>query len=267
MPDITIDVIDRGVFKSDLNYMVEGATMATLDDQNPDIEFVDNQVYNLVIDHPDGTILWDTGIHPEAGDGHWPDWLYQAFPMEDASDHRLEDDLEEAGWGLADIDYVFQTHLHVDHAGGLELFADIDVPVFIHEDELKYAYFSATTDQGSAGYVVDDFHHDLDWRVVNLERVGYFDGIEFLHLPGHTPGVMGTLVHLDDDRSVLFTSDEIYREENYREATPLGAGLLWDRPQWHDSLRLVRELERQHDADIVFGHDPLQFDEIREGWS
>ena len=266
MPDIEIDVIDRGTFQSDLNYMVEGGTMATLDEQNPDVQFVDNAVYNLVIDHPDGTILWDTGIHHDAAGEHWPDWLFQAFPMEDAADHRLDDDLEAAGWKLDDIDYVFQTHLHCDHAGGLEFFDGTDTPVFIHEEELKWAYYSATTDEGGAGYLLDDFHWDLDWRVVHRDRVEFFDGIEFVRFAGHTPGVLGTIVHLDDDRTVVFTSDQVYRRENFEEQAPLGAGLLWNKQRWFDNLHLLQDLERRHDAELVFGHDPGQVEAIGDGW-
>lgn len=266
MGDISIDVIDRGMFQSDLNYMVEGATMATLDEQNPDIEFVDNWVYNLVIDHPDGTILWDSGIHHESASGHWPDWLYQAFPMADPADHRLDDDLEAAGWSVGDIDYVFQTHLHCDHTGGLEFFAGTDTPVLVHEEELKWAYYSATTDKGGAGYLIDDIHQDLNWQVLHGDRVELFEGIEFLHLPGHTPGVMGTLVEFGDGEVVIFTSDETYRATNYHDGEPLGAGLLWNKQLWFDNLQYLKDLERRHDATMVFGHDPDQKSAIAEGW-
>ncbi len=43
----------------------------------------------------------------------------------------------------------------------------MDVPVYVHEEELKYAYYSVKTDEGSDAYVLDDFDHDLDWQVVH----------------------------------------------------------------------------------------------------
>jgi glyoxylase-like metal-dependent hydrolase (beta-lactamase superfamily II) len=36
-------------------------------------------------------------------------------------------------------------HLHLDHAGGLTYFKGTDVPIWVHELELKHAYFSVLT--------------------------------------------------------------------------------------------------------------------------
>ena len=267
MVDITIDVIDRGTFRADLNFMVEGAVLAGLANQNPDIDFVEFPVYNLVIDHPDATILWDTGIHHESGEGHWPDWMFDAFPAEDAADHRLDDDLEDNGWSIDDIDCVAMTHLHVDHSGGLGFFDGTDVPIYVHEDEIKYAYYSMVTDEASDAYLLDDLHLDLDWEIIHRDRTELFEGIEFIRSPGHTPGLLSTKVELDDGNTVIFTGDEVYMSANYYEEQPLGAGLLWDKQKWFDSLHTLKELERRHNAEMVFGHPPDQIDEIRSGWS
>jgi glyoxylase-like metal-dependent hydrolase (beta-lactamase superfamily II) len=154
----------------------------------------------------------------------------------------------------------------MDHAGGLERFAGTDTPVFVHEEELKYAYLSATTDEGSAGYVLEDFHHDLNWRLVHRERETPLEDLELLHLPGHTPGMLGTMLHLDDAGTLLFTSDLADVAANYRKEWPMGPGLLWNRQAWLDSVRTAKELERRHDAEVVYGHDHDQFEGMLEGW-
>lgn len=120
MVNATIDTIDRGVLETDLNYFIEGNTLATHDEPNPDTDYVEVPVPGFVIDHPEGLILWDTGSHYDARNGHWPEEIVQAFYPADAHEHRLDDDLEKAGYSIEEIDYVFQSHLHVDHAGGLE---------------------------------------------------------------------------------------------------------------------------------------------------
>lgn len=33
-----------------------------------------------------------------------------------------------------------------------------------------------------------------------------------------------------------------------------------------ESLRRIREIQRRHDAEVVYGHDPEQFETIRGGW-
>lgn len=266
MVDATVHVLDRGSLECDLSYMMEGHVLGTKDEPNPDTDYSEIPVWSLVIEHPEGTLLWDTGSHHDALNGHWPDALSQAFYPYDAHEHRLDDDLEAAGFGIEDIDYVFQTHLHLDHAGGLEFFDGTDVPIFVHEKEFKYAYYSAKTTEGSGAYILDDFDHDLNWEILHRDRETHFEDIEFIRLPGHTPGLTGTMIHLDDDGTVIFTGDELYQKENYEDEIALGAHLLWGKQHWFESLQLIKNLQRKHDAEVIYGHDPDQFATIQDGW-
>lgn len=160
------------------------------------------------------------------------------------------------------MDCVFQSHLHLDHAGGLNEFAGTDVPVFVHERELKHAYFGAKTGTDEA-YVAADFDHDLNWRPLHGDGGPLFEGVEWLHLPGHTPGMVGLAVEREAG-DVLVAGDQAYLEANYRDAHPMGRDLLWSRPEWEASLRGCREYERRHDALVVYGHDPDQVERLPE---
>jgi hypothetical protein len=62
--------------------------------------------FGLLIDHPAGNILVDTGSHPDAGDGHWPEWLFDASEHIDAHERTLSRELESLGYGLDEVDYV-----------------------------------------------------------------------------------------------------------------------------------------------------------------
>jgi glyoxylase-like metal-dependent hydrolase (beta-lactamase superfamily II) len=248
-----------------MNYMMEANTIGTYEEPNPDAEYDEIPVWNLIIDHPEATILWDTGSHHDAADGHWPEELVQAFYPHDASDHRLDDDLNAAGYALDDIDAVFKSHLHLDHAGGLEFFADTDTPVYVHEQEFKFAYYSAKTSEGSSAYVLDDFDHDLNWQILHRDSEEHFTDLEFIRFPGHTPGLTGSVIHLDDG-TIVFTGDQAYMTENYENGRPLGGPLVWGKTEWADSMDRIREIERQHDAEVIFGHDPEQFAQIQPGW-
>ena len=266
MVEATITGVDRGTLTSDRNFHVEAETVATAENPTATVERRETPVFNLVVEHPEGTILVDTGSHPEAGDGHWPAELYSTFEHADAAQHPLDGALADAGYELGDIDYVFQTHLHVDHAGGLHNFAGTDTPVFVHEDELKFAYYSAATEEGSTGYVQADFDHDLNWQVVGRDRARFFEDVDFLRLPGHSPGLMGLMLHLDGYGTLLFTSDVVEVAANYEREHPPGPGLLRDRLAWKDSIRRLKNLERRHDAEVIYGHDPDQIDRILDGW-
>jgi glyoxylase-like metal-dependent hydrolase (beta-lactamase superfamily II) len=265
MVDATVHLLDRGTVRADVGYVMDGATMGSAAEPNPDHEFVDFVVWSAVVDHPEGTFLWDTGSHPEAGDGYWPAPLYQAFEHVDAADHDLRSDLDTAGYDLGDIDAVVMSHLHLDHAGGLYEFAGTDVPVYVHEEELKFAYYSAKTTEGSIAYLASDFDHDLNWEVVHRGRHTLAEDFELLHLPGHTPGVLGARIDLPDD-TVLVAGDECYVDANYTDEVPLGPGLLWSDRDWFESLQTLKELERRTGADVLYGHDREHFESFDGGW-
>jgi glyoxylase-like metal-dependent hydrolase (beta-lactamase superfamily II) len=265
MVEATIQGVHRGTIYSDVNFHLEGETVATADEPEPTAERIETPIYNLVIEHPEGTLLWDTGSHPEAGEGHWPTATYQAFEQPDAAEHTLEDALADAGYELADIDAVCCSHLHVDHAGGLHNFAGTDTPIFVHAEELKHAYYSVTTDEGDDAYVRDDFDRDLAWEIVHRDRRQLFDGLELLHLPGHTPGLLGVKIDLDDAGTVILAGDQAYTRANYEYGLPMGGYLLWSKRDWLESLRTLEDLEQRHDARIVCGHAAEDLEAMRTG--
>lgn len=43
---------------------------------------------------------------------------------------------------------------------------------------------------------------------------------------------------------------------NYDDELPLGAGLLWSKRAWYESLRWMQEVERREGANVICGHDP-----------
>jgi metal-dependent hydrolase (beta-lactamase superfamily II) len=78
--------------------------------------------------------------------------------------HDLKAAIASTGHSYKDIKAVVLGHLHVDHAGGLEIFVrifkfrvlcvpltilctqkDLDTPIWCHERELKSAFFSIAT--------------------------------------------------------------------------------------------------------------------------
>jgi N-acyl homoserine lactone hydrolase len=236
--------------------------MGSAADPNPETTMGDGPIYNVVIDHPEATILWDTGSHPEADSGHWPAELYAAF--EHIGLRPLEDDLEAAGYALEEVDCVIQSHLHLDHAGGLYAFEGTDVPIVVHERELKHAYYSAKTDEGDEAYLAGDFDRELNWEIVHGDREQRFRDLEFVRLPGHTPGLLGVRLDLEDAGTVVIAGDQAYVRENYEDEHPMGGSLLWCKRAWFESHRLLEAEQRRHDATIVCGHDQRDLETLRE---
>ncbi|MFC7070667.1 N-acyl homoserine lactonase family protein [Halobaculum lipolyticum] len=258
MPTVTL--VDRGRVRADRAYVVDGATMASAADPTPEHERIEFVVWNAVIEAGGRTYLWDTGVPTDAADV-WPEPLYGGFEAHDAHEHSLAGDLAAAGYDVGEIDAVVMSHLHLDHAGELDAFAGTGTPVYVHRDELGFAFYSAHTTEGSIAYLASDFSGDYDWRVVKRHRHTLADGFQLLHLPGHTPGLLGARIDTDDG-TLLIAGDECYVDANYAEGVPLGPGLLWSDRDWRESLETLRELERRHDADVLYGHDLERFETL-----
>lgn len=101
---------------------------------------------SALIDHPvEGLILFETGpgeAYPEV----WGPPINDIFGRVDYSpEHELEAALAKSGHSIKDIKAVVMGHLHIDHAGGLEKFSGTDVPIYVHEEELKHAFYSVAT--------------------------------------------------------------------------------------------------------------------------
>jgi N-acyl homoserine lactone hydrolase len=75
-----------------------------------------------LVEHPRGRVLFDTGLHPEIR----TDFAARmgtaagAFPIDMHEDGDVVGQLARLGLRPTDIDAVVPSHLHFDHAGGLE---------------------------------------------------------------------------------------------------------------------------------------------------
>lgn len=88
--------------------------------------------------------------------------MYEAFSHTDAANHTLKDDLDTAGYDPVDTDAAVMSHLYLGHAGGLVEFTGTGVPVYVREEELKFAYYSTKTTENSIAYLASGFDHDLN---------------------------------------------------------------------------------------------------------
>ncbi len=207
-----------------------------------------------LIRHPEGDVLFDTGVHPDA-------WRNPASRLGDAADaFRLEmapdDDvvskLALVGLAPADVEYVVQSHLHFDHAGGLAFFPQ--ATVYVQRAELEFA-FSPPVYQRSI-YVPADFESVARWRELAGEHDLFGDGsLLVIPTPGHTPGHQSLLVRLEN-RAVLLLGDATYSIEKMRQR--LLPAVVWSPDAMVASWDIVDEIEREHGAELLCTHD-LQF--------
>jgi N-acyl homoserine lactone hydrolase len=233
-------------------------------------ERVGTKVYNpyfaYVITHPRGNVLFDTGAHiqlatdPEARLGA----AAASFRLQLKPEEHLEPRLATVGLKPRDIDIVVQSHLHFDHAGGLEVLTH--APILIQREELSFALYPPVYQR--LAYVRGDFDLDLDWRQLEGDHDVFGDGrLIVLPTPGHTRGHQSLMVHLDSGQTVILLADAAYLLAKMRErALP---ALIWSPDAMVASWERIESLERQHDALLMATHELDFRDSVKlasEGW-
>ncbi|HLZ72144.1 MAG TPA: N-acyl homoserine lactonase family protein [Dehalococcoidia bacterium] len=207
---------------------------------------------SYIIDHPDGRILWETGISTNWKAEWLPGWQYLVDLSAITPEMCLEARLKSVGMAPEDFKYVIQGHLHTDHAGGLRLFEDAGATIVCHEDEYKFVRGIETADA---------FFVRADWDFLGYKApvTTYGDqqilkGVWLISLPGHTPGTMGLLMKLDHTGWVLLTSDALYTHDSYGPPAT-GSPIVWNAELWARSVARLRRIATEHDAFVFPGHD------------
>lgn len=206
-----------------------------------------------IIEHPDGLILWETGVSAN-WKMDWPEGWQSVVDLSTITPEVcLEARLKEVGLGPEDFKYVVMGHLHADHTGGLSLFEKSGTTVVVHEDEYAYA---STIEKA------DNFFLRSEWNFLGWNRPvtvhgdqEILKGVKLVSLPGHTPGTMGMLVKLDHTGWVLLTSDALYTHDSYGPPPIPGASVsIWRPDEWFRSVERLRRIATEHDAFVMPGH-------------
>jgi len=250
-----LHVLDLGNIEYDEGFALAGAGVSTLSNPNPPAARRKVAIIAALVAHPKhGLILFDTGAAPDARET-WPPPLGELFAITHyGEENRLDAAVAAAGYGLDDVTAIVLSHLHLDHAGGLEFFRGRDVPVYVSGTELRNAFYSVATKEDVGPYIPHYLDFSFNWRAFDGEAVELFDGFTLHHLPGHTPGLYGARLDLANAGTIMLTSDQFHLRDNYENAQPLG-WLLRDHAAWWHSYRFTRRLVERTGARLLYGHD------------
>lgn len=210
-----------GFIEADAGWFLRGGGTSTKSNPNPDAVRKQGVIVSVLIEHPtEGLILFETGggkDYPEV----WGAPLNDIFARVDyTEDHELPAQIKKTGHDIKDVKAVVMGHLHLDHAGGLEDFKGTDVPIYVHEKELKHAYFSVAAKTDIGVYLPKDLGFDLNWKPFYGDFLELAPGINLRHSPGHTPGLCIMQVNLKDSGTWIFTTDQYHIKENYEADAP-----------------------------------------------
>ena len=222
----------------------------------------------VVIEHPRrGLVLVDTGVNyrvadPELAAEQWGPGLRErygatGFTREDAVDAQLE----RLGYRCADVTHVVYSHLHLDHAGGMEHFPDA-LHVGQH-DELRHAWWP---DRWTArGYALADYLPARGFEYLELSGDAdlFEDGsLRVISLPGHTPGSQGLVVDLPQRGRVAFVGDAAHLREQVSADVPQVSD--WNVQAKLQSYQRLRALQRAG-VDVFLSHDIDDFAALPTG--
>lgn len=238
---LAIYALTCGHLEGELSYLMEGGEGR-----------IRLPIPSYLIEHPKGTALFDTGMHPDCQ--HDPAGRVGArvaglFAFDYHKGEEISARLAALGRDPARIDLIINSHFHFDHVGGNALIPNATMLVQRRE-------WDAGMDPDIAakrGFNPRDFDLGHKLRLLDGEHDVFGDGsVLCLPTPGHTPGHQSLKLRLPHGDIVL-AADSCYFCRTLRERRL--PRFVHDRDQMHASLDRLAALEKSG-ARIFFGHDP-----------
>jgi glyoxylase-like metal-dependent hydrolase (beta-lactamase superfamily II) len=207
----------------------------------------------FLVEHPRGTVVFDTGMHPELE--HDTSRLRSTaglFAIEQSAHWTLAGQLAAAGVAPDDVDVAVVSHLHFDHCGGLGQLPGARVLV-------QRSEWDAAFDDGLVAFGVfnpGDFDLGHDRVELDGEHDVFGDGaLRIVPTPGHTAGHQSLLV----EGETLLVGDACYCQAALDlDALPPFAH---DRERQRGVFAWLRE-EQARGTRLVFSHDADQWASI-----
>jgi glyoxylase-like metal-dependent hydrolase (beta-lactamase superfamily II) len=204
----------------------------------------------------DGRIaIVDSGFHRER--------YFRQFTVKDYV--KPSDAIAPLGLGPDQITDIFLTHMHWDHAGGIDLFPS--ARVWIQKDEYDY-YTSDAWQSGNThgGIDADDVIEIVKRNVAG--KVSFVRGDDDTSLSGIVFGIGGkhtwqsqfVAAQTRRDHTVVLASDNMYLYENLNTHTPISQTLdAASNLRTQDRMRTLASTPEL----VIPGHDPAVLERFR----
>jgi N-acyl homoserine lactone hydrolase len=240
-PDIRLYVLDTG--------LIECADYGMFSPNAGPGVHRDMSVCSYLIVHPDGVLLWDTGIADaiaaQPGGERIIDPIVFRVPK------TLSSQLAEIGHSPASVDVVGLSHLHIDHVGNLDQFPDATVVMQQADYDAAYG-----PNPEQVEYIPDTYAALDPQKVQTIagDHDVFGDATVIMKpLPGHTPGHQGLLVNLRENGAILLAGDIAYSAQDYADAAVRRSN--YDLEQSRRSIERAKQLERELGATVWLHHD------------
>ena len=226
---------------------------ATLKDRDPasygltrqQVESVDMADPCFLIEHPRGTLLWETGLNdavydrPEGGGA-----------KHDKIDRSLKSQLAAVGYRPKDITYLAISHLHGDHSGNANDYAG---STWIAQKAERDYMFSPGLPENI---------HANEYAALKNSKTKLIEGdydvfgdgaVRLILTPGHTPGHQSLFLRPPKTGPVILTGD-LYHFPGERTFHTMPVN---DKPETVASRAKLEALAQKTGAQIWIQHDMI----------
>ncbi len=230
-------------------------------------ETITTPVIWFLLTHPRGNVIIDGGNPAEVAIPELRHWgkILEMSSVEMAPDEEVTVALERHGFDLADVRWIVQSHLHLDHTGAvaaIERFPNAQVLV----SRTEYEFAMAPEGYFAMGYVKADYDKPgIDWVFLEDDEDGYDlfgDGVlRCWRTPGHSPGHLAFEVHLPSGQNVMLAMDAANTVDHLEERVV--SGFMLSAVDTRRSIQRLRRLAWRAGALVICGHDPEQWPTIK----
>lgn len=206
--------------------------------------------YSVLVVHPEGNILYDTGYDLD----HVLEVLPFEKPRQDET-QTIPAQLALLGLHPADISTVLISHFHFDHCGGIQHLPD--AKVVAHRLEFEAAARPEPFE--ALGYSDLSFspniaREELNRRFVPVEGdIEIAAGVHLIATPGHSRGHYSLMVEPAGGAPLIFAGDAIYAQRSLD--LECIAGFHYDPVASIRSMRRLKVLSEKRRAKLFFSHE------------
>lgn len=224
------EIVKNGYLECDKGFVTLGR------DMGKDVRI---PVHCFLIKHPKGNVLIDTGFASNFKTT-WGKRLKFFKPI-------LENDVVDYLKDIT-INYIINTHLHIDHSENNAFFKDAEIIVQKQE-------FEATCNPKPYQVLAyaDKIDKTLNYKLIEGSLDLFGDGtIKIVKTAGHTEGHQSVFLNVNGKKAFI-AGDSCYTSENLKyNCLP---GILWNPDKIMECYKMIRGLKN---TKIIFGHEEVK---------
>jgi glyoxylase-like metal-dependent hydrolase (beta-lactamase superfamily II) len=204
-----------------------------------------------LIKHPSkGTMVWDAGLNDAiASEKDGVEFYDGVFNL--SVKKTMLSQLAEVGVKPAQVTYFAPSHLHVDHSGNANYFADSTL--LMQQAEYQVAF---SKDAANYGFDINNYSALKDAKRIPLQgdHDVFGDGsVIILSTPGHSPGHQSLYLKLPETGAVILSGDLYHFHKNRQD---YGIPIWNDKKSTISSFAKIDNILDNTAAKLWIQHDP-----------